>query len=165
VLLGHWEARRHFGETDDLVNRKLHRTLEAGLRPILLVGESKGERDRFDKALLARLPRLLAECDAGQVGGMSFVYEPEWSIGMTEPAPPKHVAAGCRLIRQWLARTYGHPTAQTVRIIYGGSVRPQYGRALLEAADMDGLGASRKGRQVESFAQIVRLIAAAKGVE
>jgi len=164
VLVGHWEVRRHFGETDETANRKVHRALEAGLRPIPLIGEAQGEGDQFREALAIRLPRVLAGCDAEQVRGMAFVYEPEWTIGAAEPAPAEHVAAGCRFIRQWLRETYGEGTAQAVRIIYGGSVMPECARDLLEAADMDGLGATRKGRPVESFAQIVRLIAAAKGI-
>jgi len=165
VLLGHWEVRRHLGDTDELVNQKLHRTLEAGLRPILLVAEAAGERDRFEEALSARLPRVLAECDAGQVKRMSFVYEPEWSIGVSEPAPAEQVGAGCAFIREWLADAYGCTAAQAVRIIYGGSVAPEHGHALLQTPDVDGLGATRKGRQADTFAQIVRLIAAAKGLE
>jgi len=151
VLVGHWEVRRHFGETDETVNCKAHRALEAGLRPILLIGEAEGEGDQFREALAARLPQVLAGCDAGQVRGMAFIYEPEWTIGVEEPAPREHVTVGCRFIRQWLAQTYGRSTAQAVRIIYGGSVMPEHARDLLEAADVDGLGASRKGRQVESF--------------
>jgi len=165
VLVGHWEVRRHFGERDEMVNRKVHRALEASLRPIPLIGEAEDERDQFREALAARLPQVLAGCDAEQVRRMAFVYEPEWTIGVAEPAPPEHVAAGCGFIRQWLGETYGEPTAQEVRIIYGGSVAPEYARDLLEAADVDGLGATRRGRRVESFAQIVRLIAAIKGIE
>jgi len=81
VLVGHWEVRRHLGDTDEVVNHKVHRALEAGLRPILLVGEPRGERDHFREALSAQLRQVLAACEAGQVQRMAFVYEPEWSIG------------------------------------------------------------------------------------
>lgn len=164
VMLGHWEVRRHFGDTDETVNRKLHATQKAGLSPILLVGEARGEQDRFREALAAQLQRVLKDCDAQQIEEMVVVYEPEWTINVEEPASPEHIGAGCGFIREWLAGHCGMSAAQAVRIIYGGSVTPAYARDLLEAPDVDGLGASRKGRQVEAFAEIVRLIAAAKGL-
>jgi len=164
VLLGHWEVRRHFGDTDETVNRKLHAAQKAGLNPILLVGEAGGEQDQFREALAAQLRRVLEGCDARQIEEMVVVYEPEWTINVEEPASPEHVSAGCGFIREWLAGHYGASVAQAARIIYGGSVTPAHAPALLGAPDVDGLGAGRKGRRVDSFAEIVRLIAAAKGI-
>jgi triosephosphate isomerase len=163
VMLGHWEVRRHFGDTDETVNLKLHAAQRAGLSPILFVGEAEGEQDRFREALAAQLQRVLEGCDARQIEEMVVVYEPEWTINVEQPASPEHVGTGCGFIRKWLSEQYGVSAAQAVRIIYGGSVTPAHARDLLEAPDVDGLGASRKGRQVDSFAEIVRLIAAAKG--
>jgi triosephosphate isomerase len=164
AMLGHWEVRRHFGDTDETVNRKLHTAHGAGMRPILFVGEAREEQDRFREALAAQLQRVLEGCDARQIEEMVVVYEPEWTINVEEPASPQHVGAGCGFIREWLAGHYGASAAEVVRIIYGGSVTPAHARDLLEAPDVDGLGAGRKGRQVEAFAEIVRLIAAAKGL-
>lgn len=163
VLLGHWERRRQRGEDDELVNRKLHAALAGGLRPILLVGQARGEADRFRLPLATQLSRLLAGCDAVQVARMAFVFEPEWSIGVAEPAPPDQVGAGCRFVRQWLAGEYGAAAADALRIIYGGSVTPAHAAALLAQPDVDGLGASRKGREAAAFAAIVRLIAQCRG--
>ena len=164
VMLGHWEVRRHFGDTDEAVNLKLHAAQGVGLSPILFVGEARGEQDRFREALAAQLQRMLEGCDARQIEEMVVVYEPEWTIDVEEPASPDHVGAGCGFIREWLAGHYGASAAQAVRIIYGGSVTPAHAQDLLGAPDVDGLGASRKGRQVEAFAEIVRLVAAAKGL-
>jgi triosephosphate isomerase len=93
---------------------------------------------------------------------MTLIYEPEWSIGSREPAPPHHVAEGCSLIRDWLTRTYGRDAAERVRIIYGGSVTPGNAKELLASPDVDGLGTGRKGRDPEAFAKIIRLIAQEK---
>jgi len=93
---------------------------------------------------------------------MAFVYESEWTIGVAQPASPELVAAGCEAIRQWLTDTYGEWMAAAVPIICRGSVMPEYARDLLAAADVDGLRATRRGRRVESFAQIIRLIARSK---
>jgi triosephosphate isomerase len=105
---------------------------------------------------------VLEGCDARQIEEMVAVYEPEWTINVEEPAAPEQVGAGCSFIREWLAGHYGASAAQAVRIIYGGSVTPVHAWDLLAAPDVDGLGAGRKGRQVQAFAEIVRLIAAAK---
>jgi triosephosphate isomerase len=164
VMLNHWEVRRRTGENDADVNRKMHAAFEAGLRPILLVGESNTERGQATEALNVRLPALFADCAAEQVAHMALVYEPEWTIGVEEPAPPDTVATGCGAIRQWLGRTYGAGSASAIRIIYGGSVAPEYAAGLLASPEVDGVGASRKGRDPTAFAEIVRLIAAAKGL-
>ena len=168
--LGHWELRRHLGETDDRVNRKLHRALEADLNPILLIGEPREAEHPVEQnpvrrgavtaplALDRQLASVLADCDAEQIGRIVFVYEPEWTIGVAEPAPPEHIAAGCRTIRQWLAAHVDQDTARLVRIAYGGSVTPAYARDLLALPDLDGLGAGRKGRDPVAFAELVRLI-------
>lgn len=164
VLLGHWEIRRRTGETDADVNRKMRAAFQAGLRPILLVGEADTERGRAEDTLTVRLPHLFAGCEAEQVAQMAVVYEPEWTIGVQEPAAPETVAAGCTFIRRWLSRVYDAGVAQAVRIIYGGSVAPEYAEGLLTWPEVDGLGASRKGRDPVAFAEIVRRIATVKGL-
>ncbi|MBN1814089.1 MAG: triosephosphate isomerase [Anaerolineae bacterium] len=164
VMLNHWEIRRRTGESDVDINHKMHAAFQAGLRPILLVGESNTERGKAAEALKERLPTLFANCEPERVAQMALVYEPEWTIGVREPAPPDVVAAGCTFIRGWLARTYGAGYASAIRIIYGGSVAPEYATGLLASLEVDGVGASRKGRDPIAFAEIVRLIAAAKGL-
>jgi triosephosphate isomerase len=164
VLVGHWEIRRRNDERDADVNRKLLAALGAGIRPILLVGESADQRGSAEHALAERLPALFAGSEAAHVARMAIVYEPEWTIGVDQPAPPDHVAAGCRAIRRWIAEAYNDTTADQVRIIYGGSVTPAYAEGLLDSPHVDGLGAGRKGRDPEAFAEIIRIIAQAKGV-
>jgi triosephosphate isomerase len=164
VMLNHWEIRRRTDESDADVNLKMHAAFEAGLRPILLVGESKDECGQATEALGARLPTLFANCQAGQVAHMALVYEPEWTIGVKEPAPPEVVTVGCAFIRNWLGQAYGAGIASTIRLIYGGSVAPEYATGLLASPEVDGVGASRKGRDPVAFAEIVRLIAAAKAL-
>jgi triosephosphate isomerase len=163
VMLGHWEIRQRTGETDADVNRKMHAALGAGLRPILLIGEAASERERAEERLAARLPHLFAGCGPEQVAQMAVVYEPEWTIGVREPALPETVAAGCGFIRRWIGGEYGAGVAEGMRVIYGGSVAPEYAGGLLASPEVDGLGASRKGRDPVAFAEIVQLIAAAKG--
>jgi triosephosphate isomerase len=164
VLLGHWEIRRRTGETDAGVNRKMHAALEAGLRPILLIGEATAEKGQVKETLARRLPQVFAGCKPEQVARMAVIYEPEWTIGVREPASPEIVTAGCTFIRRWIGQEYGAEAATEVRIIYGGSVAPEYAGDLLISPQVDGAGASRTGRDPTAFAEIVRIIAAAKGL-
>lgn len=162
VLPGHWEIRRRTGETDEDVNRKVRAALQANLYPILLVGESSVEPEEGGEALALRLSCLFVGCEPEQVTQMVVVYEPEWTIGVREPASPDTVSTGCSLIRQWIGQEYGADVAERVRIIYGGSVAPEYAKDLLALPEVDGLGAGRKGRVPSAFAEIVQLIAMVK---
>jgi triosephosphate isomerase len=165
VMLGHWEVRRHLQENDAAVNRKVHLALEAGLSPILLIGEAHDDKAPLETALERQLARVLEGCPAQQVAAMAFVYEPEGAIGVAAPATPEHVAAGCAFIRGRLRRGWGEDVAQAVRIIYGGSVSPEHAAALLAAPDVDGLGTTRRGRDPRSFLKIVEQIARVKLVD
>ncbi len=162
VMLGHWEVRRHLGDDDEMINRKVRLAFKHGLRPIALIGPSRESQLPWQSALADQLARLLDGCQAEQVARMAFVYEPEGKIGSSAPDDPQSVADGCGYIRGWLAKNWGEPTAEQVRIIYGGSVAPQFAASLLDSPHVDGLGASRQGRDPSAFAQIVRQIAKLK---
>ncbi len=159
VMLGHWEVRRYLGDDDAAVNCKVHLALNVGLSPILLIGEAHDGQSSLVDALERQLERVLVGCRAEQVEAMAFVYEPEGAIGVAAPASPEHVAAGCGFIRSWLRGRWGDAVAESVRIIYGGSVALEYAADLLACPDVDGLGATRRGRNAATFAEIVRLIA------
>jgi triosephosphate isomerase len=165
VMVGHWEVRRRLGENDQDVNRKMHACFKADLRPILLLGEGINERDHFREALQSRLSTHFEGCSPGHIARMAFVYEPEWTIGADEPAPPEHIAEACAFIRDWIRKSYGEEAAEGFLIIYGGSVTPTHARDLLASVDVDGLGAGRKGRDPVAFAEIVQMIAKTKGLE
>ena len=157
VMVGHWEIRRRLGEDDPAVQRKVRAAFDAGLRPILLLGEVHGAT--FDPG---RLSTLLADCCAEEIARMAFVYEPEGAIGHSEPVSPDHAAAGCRAIRTWLRDWYGQPVAAQARIIYGGSVTPAHAPDLIADPDVDGLGVGRQGRDPRAFAEIIHIVADAR---
>lgn len=162
VMVGHWEIRRRFIEGDEQVRQKVQQTFSHNLRPILLVGEARDSGDAPEKAIIKHLENVLAGSHAKEVARMAFVYEPEEAIGVSGPVPVEHIAAGCHTIREWLAGAFGPEVAGSVRIIYGGSVTPASAAHLLSIQDLDGLGASRRGRNPQSFFEIVRLIAEAR---
>ncbi len=159
VMVGHWEVRRRYGEDDARVWEKIQRALAVGLRPIVLLGEEAEMRQHSPRALRARLQRVFRDIPAEAVAHMVVVYEPEWAIGRKEPAPLDTVAAGCATIREFILETWGQRSADAVRIIYGGSVCPEFAPRLLHVPDIDGLGAGRKGRDPQAFADIVHLVA------
>ena len=162
VMLGHWEVRRQRGDDDATVNCKVHLAFEAGLAPILLVGEAHDDAAPQAEVLERMLGRTLAGVEAEQAARMAIVYEPESAIGVSQPASPQHVAAGSALVRAWLRRRWGGDVAGRVRIVYGGSVAPEHAAGLLASPDLDGLGATRRGRNAATFADIVRQVARAK---
>jgi triosephosphate isomerase len=165
VLLGHWELRRHQGETDHTVNLKAQRAVQAGLRPILLIGEGTHARAKqLDETLGSQMACTLAGLTAGHVARMAFVYEPEWAIGIAEPAPREQIDRGIRFIRGWLAEHYAKPVAERARILYGGSVSLPYAASLLTLAELDGLGVGRMGRDPQAFAELLLLIAGARNL-
>jgi triosephosphate isomerase len=164
VMLGHWEVRRHRGDTDEVINEKAKRCLEAGLRPFLLVGQGRDEPGEQTAFLEQRMARLLAGCDAADAARMAFMYEPEATVGAAAPVSPAEAAAGCGILRGYLRSRYGDDLAENVRVLYGGSVAPEFAPQLLSSPEVDGLGVGRKGREVAPFAEIVRSIAAAKGL-
>jgi triosephosphate isomerase len=164
IMLGHWEVRRLSGETDADVNKKMHAGFQAGLCPILMMGEAVQERGRVERALAMRLPDLFTDCGPDHAARLVICYEPEWTIGAEKPASPDAIAAGCMFIRHWIQQAYGADVAGQVRIIYGGSVAPEHAERLLVSPHVDGLGAGRLGRDPDAFAKIVGVIAVVKGL-
>jgi triosephosphate isomerase len=159
VMLGHWEVRRHLGDDDAVVNLKVHLAFEAGLAPILFIGEAHEEAAPLAEALEEQLVHVLEGFTTEQVAATAFVYEPEGAIGTRAPTSPAHVEAACVCIRSWLRREWGKAAAERARIVYGGSVAPEFTPGLLACPELDGLAATRRGRDPVTFAEIVRLIA------
>jgi triosephosphate isomerase len=147
VILGHSERRHVFGESDEIIGKKVVRALEAGLIPILCVGEKLEEREtgKTQAVVLRQLSHALeGVSDAGKLARIIFAYEPVWAIGTGRTATPAQGQEVHRFLRERLAavfRTLGAPAerAQEVLILYGGSVKPENAVELLAEADIDGL--------------------------
>jgi triosephosphate isomerase (TIM) len=140
VLLGHSERRALFGETDAALARKVPAALAAGLDPVLCVGESEAERDAGTTAerLRAQLAGALDELDPARALQLTIAYEPVWAIGTGRTATPAQAQEAHAEVRAWLAARFGPDVADVVRILYGGSVKPENARELLEGPDVDG---------------------------
>jgi triosephosphate isomerase len=160
VILGHSERRHVFGESDETVNRKLLAALGAGLRPILCVGELLEQREagRTDNILAEQLTGGLKSTTAEQAPEVTIAYEPVWAIGTGKTATPQEAQCAQAHLRKLLAELYNVELVQRLRILYGGSVKPENARAILEQPDVDGALVGGASLDVESFMGIVAAV-------
>jgi triosephosphate isomerase (TIM) len=158
VILGHSERRAMFGETDEIVNRKVHAAHEATLRPIVCVGETLPERERgeVERILSTQVRGSLAGFSAKELHEMIVAYEPVWAIGTGQVATPDQAQEAHAIIRKILAELSDESTASRIRIQYGGSVKPDNARELMSQEDIDGALVGGASLDPRSFAQIVR---------
>jgi triosephosphate isomerase len=156
VIVGHSERRRIFGESDDLVARKLTAALTAGLEPILCVGEDLGTRQAGDakKFVSAQLEHALSQQSEEEIQRCAIAYEPIWAIGTGVAAEPSDAEEMAAEIRSVLVRIAGDATAESVRILYGGSVTPANAASILAGANVDGALVGGASLKAESFLAI-----------
>src|SRR5947207_1678870 len=158
VVLGHSERRIWFGETDEMVNRKVRAALEAKLHPIVCIGETLEQRDKgnVEKTLSIQLRGSLAGLTPKELQETVIAYEPVWAIGTGRNATPQQATEAQALIRHTVRENAGSATAERVRIQYGGSVKPENARELMSQADIDGALVGGASLDPRSFAQIVK---------
>jgi triosephosphate isomerase len=158
VVLGHSERRSIFGETDEIVNRKVRAAHEAVLRPILCIGETLAQRERgeVEKVLSTQLRGSLADIDAEKLLETVIAYEPVWAIGTGKTATTEQAQEAHAFVRRVLGELSDETTAEKVRIQYGGSVKPDNARQLLSQPDIDGALVGGASLDPRSFAQIVQ---------
>ncbi|MGZ5334554.1 MAG: triose-phosphate isomerase [Solirubrobacterales bacterium] len=139
VVLGHSERRQYFGETDEALSRKVVAALDAGLEPILCVGESEAQRDAGETAavLTRQIEADLAAVGNERLGSVVIAYEPIWAIGTGKTASTEQAQEACAQIRELLAAR-SPDAAEAVRILYGGSMKPANAGELIAQADVDG---------------------------
>ena len=140
VIIGHSERRQYFGETDDTVNLKLKAALEAGLIPIVCVGEVLEEREAglTDDVLRRQCLRAFNKVSAKKAHNLVVAYEPVWAIGTGKTATPELAADAHASIRAEAADSFGQEFADQLRILYGGSVKPDNVATLMAEPEIDG---------------------------
>ncbi len=156
VILGHSERRQFFGENDKALSLKVPAALEAGLAPILCVGESEEEHERGDteRKLRHQVQEDLARVPIERLGEVVIAYEPIWAIGTGIVARPEQVQDAIAFVRALVADR-DQAQAQRTRILYGGSVKPDNARELLELPDVDGALVGGASLDPSEFADIV----------
>lgn len=140
VTVGHSERRQYHNEHDEIVNAKAKAALKSGVTPIVCVGEGLDIRKEGNQVdyTLAQVEGGLRELTAEQVAGLVIAYEPVWAIGTGEVATPEDAQEVCAAIRARLAELYDEETAQSTRILYGGSVKPDNVAGIMAMEDVDG---------------------------
>ena len=148
----------HFGETDESVNVKLHAALEAGLKPIVCVGETIDERKagRTDEVIRTQVQKGLKGLTVDQAAEMVIAYEPVWAIGTGEVCDSTEANRVCGMIRSEVGAMFGVKAADGVRVQYGGSVKPDNAKELLGKPEIDGALVGGASLKVADFVAIVR---------
>ena len=160
VILGHSERRMHFFETNEIVDRKTEAAINAGLTPIICIGETLQEREeartfdvlktQLDESLKSRRRmRSFPE-------GILLAYEPVWAIGTGKTASPEQAQEVHLFIRRWLDEAFGSDTSKATRILYGGSVKPDNSKELMAQPDIDGTLIGGASLKADSFLSIIR---------
>jgi triosephosphate isomerase len=158
VIVGHSERRQYFGETDDTVNIRLKAALEAGLTPICCVGEVLEEREAglTDDVLRRQCVRAFHAISAKKAAKMVVAYEPVWAIGTGKTATPEIAAEAHAVIRREATEIFGEEFAGRLRILYGGSVKPENAATLMAQEEIDGALVGGASLDAKSFAAIVK---------
>ncbi len=158
VILGHSERRQHFGETDEGINKKIRAAVRGGLVPIFCVGETETERDAkntfsvLDKQIKNGLKGFFSE----ELEKLVIAYEPVWAIGTGKTATAGQAQEVHVYLRSLLEKKFGNLLAKSVRIQYGGSVKPENIRELMQMPDVDGALVGGASLSADTFSRIVR---------
>jgi len=157
VIVGHSERRQFFGETDETVLKRTVAALDAGLTPIVCVGELMEHREagRTEAVLCEQCLKGIAGLDERQFAQIVIAYEPVWAIGTGKTATPQIAAEAHAVIRREMAKRYGDGLAADVRILYGGSVKPDNVKSLMAQDEIDGVLVGGASLDAKSFAAIV----------
>ena len=158
VILGHSERRQYFGETDDVVNRNLEVALEAGLTPIVCVGEVLEEREAnlTDEVLRRQCQYAFRGISGRKASKLIIAYEPVWAIGTGKTATPEIAAAAHEVIRGEARKSFGDEFGAKLRILYGGSVKHENVKQLMAQEEIDGALVGGASLKPASFTAIVK---------
>ena len=157
VILGHSERRNVIGECDKLINKKVHAALNAGLVAVLCVGELLEEREagKTIEVVKSQFEGSLAGVSAEQMKNVVIAYEPVWAIGTGKTASPEQAQEVHADLRKIMASHYNQETSDSVRVLYGGSVKPANAAELMSQPDIDGALVGGASLEVDSFTAII----------
>ncbi len=157
VIIGHSERRQYFEESDETINRKLRQVVGTELLPIFCVGESLEQREagKVQEVIVGQLEQGLAGLSEAQLSSLVLAYEPVWAIGTGQTATPEIAEQVHASIRDWLANHYSGELSDRLRILYGGSVKPENTAELMTQENLDGALVGGASLEAQSFARIV----------
>lgn len=160
VIIGHSERRQIFHETDEMIRRKLLKALECGPAPIVCIGETLGEREagKTEDIVLGQLKAVFQGLEKTLLGSVTLAYEPVWAIGTGKTATSEQAQEVHRLIRAWIRAEFSPETAEKLRILYGGSVKPENAGGLVSQKDIDGALVGGASLVTDSFCGIIESV-------
>lgn len=155
VIIGHSERRTIFGETDEMINKKIKTALQIGLKPIFCVGELLSEREA--NLTFSVIKRQLSKglADINNIEDLVIAYEPVWAIGTGRTATPMQAQEVHQEIRKLIREKYGQTYAEKIRILYGGSVSPENIKGLMQQSDIDGALVGGASLKIDSFVKLI----------
>lgn len=158
VILGHSERRQHFGESDEIVNKKIHAALNADLIPIFCVGESLKDREakKTFEVIERQVRKGLSDITMHDLENFVIAYEPVWAIGTGNNATAAQASEVHSFLRNLLGKLYDAPTANNIKIIYGGSVKASNIKDLMKAHDIDGVLVGGASLLPDEFSKIIQ---------
>ncbi len=160
VILGHSERRKLFFETSEIIDRKVDAAIKAGLIPIVCIGETLKEREEkktFDIIRAQLNESLKINCQRGNLPeNVILAYEPVWAIGTGKTATPEEAQKVHLFVRRWLKENFDHDTGEAIRILYGGSVRPDNIKEIMLQPDIDGALIGGASLNADSFLSIIQ---------
>ena len=157
VIIGHSERRQYFAETDETVNKKLKAAFANDLKPILCVGETLEQREKGiqEKVVTSQVEKALEGLTNEQIENTYIAYEPIWAIGTGKTATVEDASLAMQSIREKIEKMAGTEVAQKIILLYGGSVKAENAKKLLEAPNVNGALIGRASLQVEEFTKII----------
>jgi triosephosphate isomerase len=157
VIIGHSERRQYFGETDATINKKLKAALATGLTPIVCIGETETQREAGEtfSVLDKQVRKGLEGLSSDELATLIIAYEPVWAIGTGKTATSQQAQEVHRFVRQLIEELYGNALANSIRILYGGSVKPNNIKELMAMPDIDGALVGGASLDPETFSQLV----------
>jgi triosephosphate isomerase len=158
TLIGHSERRQFFGETDEIVNKKLHTALKHSIIPVVCIGEVLAEREagKTEQVLKTQVTGAFSGITPEAAAPIVIAYEPVWAIGTGKTATPEMAVEAHRIVRAEVAKLLGNDVASKMRILYGGSVKPENATALCGQEEIDGALVGGASLKPDSFTAIVK---------
>ena len=165
VILGHSERRTHFGETDEVIKKKLAAAVTCGLRPIFCLGEDLGVREsgRAVEHCCGQLKAGLKDLELSHPDTLVVAYEPIWAIGTGKTATPEDAVEVIKALREESLKLYGHEFACGLRFLYGGSVKPESTASFMKEEEIDGVLVGGASLNIDQFAAIIESTAEVRG--
>ncbi len=157
VIIGHSERRQYFGETDETVNKKINAAINADLIPVFCIGETEGQRESKETfSVLDKQVKIgLKDFSSDHLGKLVIAYEPIWAIGTGKTATTEQAQEVHGFVRSLIAENFSDSLAESVRILYGGSVKPDNIKELMNMPDIDGALVGGASLKAEVFSEIV----------